>query len=247
MRASESRRPAVEVTLRIPGTWRDRDEFYSRLPRGCHCTAEALVLPDGSQFELHALPADEEFPQIFANSCAKLPTEREREQVDHYRVNICLTGPGGSVAAAKRLMEAGAAVMAAGGAGAFVDNSGLAHGATDWRILCESANGGGVYWAFVCAVRTHAESYSIGMHVLGFRDAIVPATGVEEVDFRTLHSFLGYTAFSGAVLNDGDMIGDPILPNFRVSHQEDDRVPPDAPMFNPLGRWRLEPIDVSRN
>jgi hypothetical protein len=237
----------LEVTLRIPGTWREPEEFYSRLPRGCHCTADALVLEDGSQFELHALQADEEFPQVFADSCPKLPTESERERIDNYQVNICLTGPGGSIEAAKRLMAGAAAIIAAGGAGVFVDNSGIAHGASDWLTLFDSADDGGVYWAFISTVRTGKELYSVGMHILGFRDAIVPSTGDEEFDYRALHSFLGYSAFSGATLQDGDVVRDAVLPTFSAHAQPDDRVPENAPMFNPHGRWRLAPIDAQRN
>jgi hypothetical protein len=238
---------APEVTLRIPGAWREPAEFFDNLPSDCRLTEHGLVLADGSEFELNALPADAEFPGIFAGSCPKLPLDEEREQIENYRVNICLTGRGGSIEAAKRIMEAAAAVLAAGGAGVFVDNSGIAHGATDWQTLLSDADNGGVYWAFVSAVRSESEVYSLGMHILGFRDAIIPSTGNSEYDSRTLHSFLGYTAFSGAEIEDGELFGDAVLPTFRAYAQADDRAPADAPMFNPRGRWRLVPVDVERN
>lgn len=236
-----------EVTLRIPGTWRQPEEFYEALPRGCRATDNGIVLADGSAFELYVLPADTEFPGIFACSCPKQPTAIERQRIDDYRVNVCLTGRGGSLAAAQRIMAGAAAVLTAGGAGVFVDNSGIAHGAGDWLALLDGADTGGLYWAFVSAVRTDDELYSIGMHVLGFRDGILPLTGDDERDYRTLHSFLGYTAFSGAALRDGDLIADMVLPNFRALAQSDDRVPAEAPMFNPYGRWRLVPVDALRN
>jgi hypothetical protein len=162
-------------------------------------------------------------------------------------VNICLTGRGGSIAAAKRIMAGAAAVLAAGGAGVFVDNSGIAHGATDWRTLLDSADEGGVYWAFISTVRGEDELYSVGMHILGFRDAIIPSTGNDEYDHRALNSFLGYTAFSGATIEEGEVVSDTVLPTFRVHMQPDDRVPADAPMFNPYGRWRLVAVDVQQN
>jgi hypothetical protein len=233
--------------MRIPGGWSEPRELLKQLPRGCRCTPDALVLADGSKFEFNALDADEQFAEIFASGCPKLPTESEREQIENYKVNICLTGPGGSITAAKQLMEAAAAILAAGGAGVFVDNSGISHGATDWLTLLSDADNGGVYWAFVSAVRSEDELYSIGMHVLGFRDAIIPLTGHDEYDFRTLHSFLGFTAFSGNIVADGDTIGDPVLPTFRAHAEPHDRVPIDAPMFNPYGQWRLVPYDGQLN
>lgn len=235
------------MVLRIPGVWRRPEDFFQHLPRGCRATETGLVLADGSEFELHARPADEDFPRIFAGSCPKLPTEDERERIENYRVNVCLLGRGGSLEAAARLMEAAAAVLSAGGAGVFVDNSGIAHGATDWLALQSGASDGGVYWAFVLAAESESQVYSMGMHVLGLRDATIPHTGRQEFDARTLHSFLGYTAFSGVQLSDGDVVGDSVLPTFRVFHQTDDRAPPDVPMFNPYGRWRLEPMDAQCN
>ncbi len=175
---------APEVTLRIPGTWSRPEEFYERLPRGCRCNETGLVLVDGTQFELHALPADEGFPGIFAGSCPKTPTESEREQIENFKVNICLRGRGGSIAAAKKIMEGAAAVISVGGAGVFVDNSGIAHGATDWLKLQESADDDGVYWAFVIAARSKDEVNSLGMRILSFRDAIIPATASHEYDSR---------------------------------------------------------------
>ena len=138
---------APEVTLRIPGTWSKPDEFYENLPHGCRLTEEGLVPADGSEFELRVLQADDKFPRIFAESCPKLPTQDERVQIENYKVNICLTGRGVSLQAAKRLMAGAAAVIASGGAGVFVDNSGIAHGATDWLKLLDGAEDGGVYWA----------------------------------------------------------------------------------------------------
>jgi hypothetical protein len=236
-----------QVTLRIPGVWTGPQEFVERLPQGVRCTGEELVLADGARFEFNPLPTDQEFPAIFAQSCPKLPTEQERADIEDFTVNICLTGPGGSLTAARQIMAAGAAVLEAGGAGVFIDNCGLAHGASDWLTLLDSADDGGAYWAFVATVRGEAEIYSMGMHVLGCRDAIIPSTGDEEYDRRTLHSFLGYTAFSGALLHDGDIVNDPTLPTFRVATQADDRVPNDAPMFNPYGRWKLATIDATLN
>lgn len=233
--------------MRIPGAWERPQDFFENLQRDSPLTKDGAALLRNGQFELNVLPADDEFPRIFAGSCSKLPTESERDQIENYKVNICLTGPGGSPDSAKRLMRAAAAVIAAGGAGVFVDNSGIAHGATDWLKLLEGADDGGIYWAFVSAVRSEDEVYSLGMHILGYRDAIIPSTGNAEYDSRTLHSFLGFTAFSGAQLTDGELVGDTVLPTFQVFSQADDRVPRDAPMFNPQGRWRLVPVDAEQN
>ena len=239
--------PHIEVTLRIPGTWENAGELLERLPEGFQLNHDTLVTPDGSRFEFNPLPADEQFPQIFAGSCPKLPTAWERDQIENYKVNVCLTGPGGSLEAARELMVAANAMIVAGAAGVFVDNSGIAHGASDWTTLTEDRQEGGVYWAFVSTIGSGDEVYSIGMHILGYRDAVIPRTDDEEFDYRTLHSFLGYSYRSGMPIKDGDLLGDPVLPTFRAYREPHDRMPSDAPMFNPFGQWRLKRLPVENN
>jgi hypothetical protein len=247
MQSDPNTAAAIRVTLRIPGDWTGPDDFLKRLPKGCRCDGETLTLADGTQFEFNPLPADEDFPRIFADSCPKTPTDDECRRIENYTTNVCLSGLGGSIASAKQLMAGAAAVIAAGGAGVFIDNSGLAHGATDWRTLFNSADDGGVYWAFVSTVRDDHEFYSVGMQILGFRDAIIPQLANQEHTYQALHSFLGYSAFSGATIRDGEVVTDPVLPALRIRPQPHDRFPPEAPMFNPFGQWRLELLDVAQN
>jgi hypothetical protein len=238
---------SIEVTMRIPGTWEHPGELIENLPDGYRLTPEELILPDGARFEFNPLPADDQFVEIFAGSCPKTPTESERERIEKYTVNACLTGPGGSLEAAGQLMVAAAALIEAGAAGVFVDQSGISHGATDWLALTENCHNGGVYWAFVTACRAEAEIYSIGMQILGFRDAVLSRTGDDEFDLRTLHSFLGFSYASGATINDGDYVGDPLLPTLRAFREPHSKMEPDGPMYNPFGQWRLERVNVENN
>ena len=120
----------VEIALRIPGKWSGPEELISRLPDGCRLTAEALTLPDGASFDFGAAKADDKFAQIFRSSCRQPPTDEELATVDSYLVNVFLCGPGGSFDAARNMMRAAAAIVRAGAAGVFIDNSGLAHGGT---------------------------------------------------------------------------------------------------------------------
>ncbi len=238
---------SIEVTMRLPGRWKSSEEFEQGLPPGCRTRESCLLLPDGSQFELYPKPADDEFAKIFATSCPKRPTDDECRRVDTYPINVCLAGAGGSFALAKQLMHAAAAVMNAGADGVFIDNCGLAHGATNWQELIEHADEGGLFWAFCSTVRSETELYSVGMHILGCCDAVLPRTGDDEYDARSLHSFLGFTAFSGETVSDGDIIQDPVLPTYHAHASPDDRTPADTPMHNPFGRWRLVPYDEQRN
>src|SRR5437870_4826107 len=125
----------VEVALRIPGNWSHPKELIARMPDGYRLTPESLLMPDGMKIEFNPMPPDDQFAGIFRSSCRRPPTEEELTQVDGYTVNIGLIGPGGSLDAARRMMEAGAAIVRAGAAGVFNDNSGLAHGGQNWLYM----------------------------------------------------------------------------------------------------------------
>src|SRR5262249_59277817 len=119
--------------------------------------AEGLSLPDGTRVEFGAVRADDRFAQIFRSSCRRPAEPDELAAVDGYRVNVFLSGPGGSLDAARAMMRAGAAVVRAGGAGVFIDNSGLAHGGQAWLEMTEDGGPDALSFAFVSIVRGRAD------------------------------------------------------------------------------------------
>src|SRR5438132_180169 len=163
----------VEVALRIPGKWSHPRELAQRLPAGCRLTGETLILPDSTPVEFGAMAADEQFAQIFRSSCRQPATRDELATVDGYTVNACLLGPGGSMQAARTMMQAGAAIVRAGGAGVFIDNSTVAHGGHNWLQMTEDGSPDALSFAFVGIVRGRAEVWTMGMHVLGLRNVVM--------------------------------------------------------------------------
>ena len=112
----DTRDGSVQTTLRIPGNWRHLGELIECMPAGFRLTPAALILPDGTEIEFVPLPADNQFAKIFRTSCRRQASRAELQIVDHYTVNVGLTGPGGSSAAALTMMQAGAAIVARAGA-----------------------------------------------------------------------------------------------------------------------------------
>jgi len=123
---------APRITLRIPGSWSHPGELQERLPDGFRLAPDTLFLPDNTSIDFIPMPPDVEFPQIFESSCRRRPNDDELAVVERYTVNVGLCGSGGSLESARTMMQAGAAIVRAGGAGVFVDNSALAHGGEDW-------------------------------------------------------------------------------------------------------------------
>jgi hypothetical protein len=232
-------RPTANVTVgfRIPGQWAHAGELIERLPEGCRLTPDGLVLPDDTRVEFCAVPADEQFAEIFRSSCRQPPTHEELATVDGYTVNVLLHGPGGSMAAARTMMQAAAAVVRAGGAGVFIDNSALAHGGSNWLELADDGGPDALSFAFASIIRGKADVWTMGMHVLGLRDVVMKRSDVEEGGFDIVE-VIRYLAGAEKPVGDGHLIGDLDGPRFRTVAQ-DSPPGPAGPMHNPFGRFRL--------
>jgi hypothetical protein len=230
--------PAVMVTLRIPGLWAHPGEFVERLPEGCRVTDDGLVLPGEPPVELGALAADGQFAEIFRSSCRQPPEADELATVDRYRVNVTLRGPGGSMDAVRLMMRAGAAVVKAGGAGVFIDNSGLAHGGRHWLDMADDGGPDALSFAFVAIVQGRAEVWTMGMHVLGLRDVVMKRADVEAGGFDIVE-VIRYLARGDKPVDDGHVIADLDGPRFKVALQGGDERTAGSPMHNPFGRLRL--------
>jgi len=229
---------AVEVVLRIPGNWSHPKELIAALPEGYRLTPESMILSDGSKLEFNPLPPDEQFAHIFRSSCRRPPSEDEMERVQRYTVNICLSGPGGSLEAARRMMEAGAAIIRAGAAGVFNDNSGLAHGGQDWLEMTENGGADAVSFAFVSIIRGETDAWTMGMHVLGLRDVVMKRSDIEEGGFDIVE-VIRYLARGDKPVGDGHVIADLNGAQFQIFAQESPEETAGTPMHNPFGRFRL--------
>lgn len=232
------RRVSSEITLRIPGDWAHPGELLERLPEGFRLTGEALVLPDGTKIDIVPMPPDDQFPRIFETSCRRPPTEIELAVVGRYTVNVGLTGPGGSLESALTMMQAGAAIVRAGGAGVFNDNSGLAHGGGDWLALTEDGGPDAVSFAFAAIIHGGHEVYTMGMQVMGFPDLLMRSADVDE-EGETIIEIIRYMCGDGRPIGVGHVLADEHGPRFQVIGKTSDEFEADSPMHNPYGRLRI--------
>ena len=230
--------PAVPVTiaLRIPGKWSHPKELVERLPAGCRLTGEALILPDKTEVGFGAAQADNQFAKIFRSSLRQEATAEELATVDSYAVNVFLSGPGGSLEAARTMMQAGAAIVRAGGAGVFIDNSALAHGGQHWLAMTDDGSPDALSFAFVAIIRGDADVYTMGMHVLGLHDIAMKRADVEAFDIVEV---IRYMSASEKPVDDGHVIADLEGPRFRACARDSPQELARSPMHNPFGRLKL--------
>ncbi len=233
-----SQPPPSKVTLRIPGTWSHPQELIQGLPPGFRCSAEGLLLPDATPVELHAVGADDQFAGVFRSACRSPATNDELATVDGYTVNVLLSGPGGSLQAARTMMQAAAAVVRAGGAGVFIDNSALAHGGQKWIEMSEDGGPDALSFAFVAIVRGQTDVWTMGMHVLGLRDVVMKRAEVESGGYDIVE-VVRYLSRGENLVENGHLLGDFEGPRFQALAEDGPKMPAGSPLHNPFGRLRL--------
>jgi hypothetical protein len=231
----------VEIALRIPGKWSHPGELIQRLPAGCRLTPKALTLPDQTQVAFGAMAADDQFARIFRSSCRRPATDDELATVDGYTVNVLLCGPGGSMPAARTMMQAAAAVVRAGGAGVFIDNSTLAHGGQHWLEMTEDGGPDALSFAFVAIVRGKTDVWTMGMHVLGLRDVVMKRADAEADGFDIVE-VIRYLSRGEKPVGDGHVLADLNGPRFQAFTQDSPEGLMGSPVHNPFGRLQLVSI-----
>jgi len=231
-------RPTVTITLRIPCDWRHPKELLDRIPNGYRINGDQLILPDQTEIEISPMPPDKQFPSIFRSTLRRPANAEELAIVDRYTVNVALTGPGGSLDSALKMMQAGAAIVQAGGAGVFIDNSGLTHGAEAWLYMTEEASSDAVSFAFVSIVRGNQEVWTTGMHVAGFPEIIMKRADAD-ADDRAIIEMIRYVCAGEFAIGDGHIIADEVGPRFRIEHEFPEQSSIPDSMRNPFGRFRI--------
>ena len=228
----------VRTTLRIPGNWSHPRELIERIPAGFRLTPEGLFLPDLTEIEFTPMPPDDQFAHIFRSSCRQSAADDELEILDGYTVNVVLTGPGGSMTAALTMMRAGAAIVRAGGAGVFIDNSAVAHGGRKWIEMAEAGSPDAVSFAFVSIVRGRQEVWTMGMHVMGLPDVVMKCSDVG-AEGDTIIDVVRYLCCGDKPIGEGHVLADEGGPRFRAVATGSNKLDAGSPMHNPFGRLKL--------
>lgn len=231
----------VFVTVRIPANWGGAEEMVEKMSAGCQLLPHRFISEEGMECQLTLRDADDEFAKVFAMSCRREPTEEEKQAIENYRVQVCLTGRCGSRKSAYMFMRAIEHWLDAGGTGVFLDNSGVAFGRQGWRevmeqIDAEQLNADALTFAYVGVCRG-AVSCTVGMQILGCPDVEMSSDQVGADGFEIIE-MMQYVCEADELLKTGDLAGDEHAARFLVSRVEDPQ-PPGHPMHNPFGRIRL--------
>jgi hypothetical protein len=135
-------------------------------------------------------------------------------------------------------MQAGAAIVRAGGAGVFIDNSALAHGGDDWIAMTDDGSPDAISFAFAGIIRGGQEIYTMGMQVMGLPDLLMRTADVDEQG-DTIVEIIRYVCGGDRPIDVGHVLADEHGPRFHVVAKVDDEFEPGSVMHNPYGRLQI--------
>jgi hypothetical protein len=153
-------------------------------------------------------------------------------------VNIGLSGEGGSLAAAHAVMQAGAAIIEAGGAGVFIDNCAMAHGGADWVAMTEDGGPDAISFAFCSVVRGPRDCYTMGMQAMGFPDLIMRTADIGD-NGDMIVELIRYICGGDRVVDVGHVLMDLDGPRFQIVSKEPSQFDAPSPLHNPYGRLKV--------
>lgn len=239
----------VETILCIPGSWKDRQALVQTIAlksQGYIFAGSALLhTSSGTSFLIDPQGRDERLAEAFAIA-SRFSLGHEQlsqalvDDIEKHTQILYLIGEGGSLEKAHQMIQAGIALLDAGGLAVKVETAGIAHSSKQWRSYGDgTANS--AFEAFVTFIRTRQSLHSVGMHNLGYRDALIDTGEDIQESYQTLGNFLLYTLIESPMLKDGETFSlEQDAPYFQLHAEACKTYPPDDPFHNPFGVWHLK-------
>ena len=139
------------------------------------------------------------------------------------------------------MMRAGAAIVQAGGAGVFIDNSLLAHGGRDWLAMTDDGSPDAISFAFTSIIRGKEDVWTAGMQVMGLPDLLMRRADLDE-DGDAIIEIIRYVCGGEKPVGVGHIFADEQGPRFQIVATTQDDFDAQSPMHNPFGRLRIESL-----
>lgn len=218
----------ITIVLCIPGNW--------KLP------AE-LPVTEGVTAELRS--HDHQLAHNFRHAGLQRFSEEELQGIEKHTSVAYLSGKGGSFTDAEKMMQAGLALLQAGGLGIKVETCGKAFNTQAWEELVNMDHDHKFYEAYVLLVKGADNSiHSCGMHNLGFRDALSDSVGELMDTAELVDIFCIYQILETPDISDGQTFStSPESAVYVIREEACTYYSPGDYFYNPWGVLHLQQAD----
>ncbi len=235
------------IILGIPGRWTDRTDIVAAIAQrseGFICTGTVLYnTATRDSYHIDVYDHDPALARAFALAGRHSLTETDLRLIADHTYTLYIIGNGGSPDAARRMMQAAAGILRAGGLAVKIETTGKAHSISDWMALANAQEPAALYRAYVTLIEGNDSFYSCGMHNLGLPDAIVAGKRAPGDAATLLETFLLYLLLEQPRLRDGHTFSvDTDAPRYKLRHVTCTLYDRDDPFYNPYGMWQLSKL-----
>lgn len=242
----------TQIIIGVPGIWHNRSALVQAIASSniassgngfIFAGAVLMDIATRDTWQVEIYPPDPRLLAAFVEASQGTISPDDLAAIASHTMTVYLTGEGGSTEVAQKTLDAGTALLRAGGLAVKVESTGKAHDSKSWQAMAESGSGRDLFTAFVTYLYDGDDLYSCGMHNLGLPDAVVPAPPSNRDRGFDLEIFLLYTLIERPNLEDNHTFSHAVdAPRYRLNREASRLYPKDDPFHNPYGVWRLSPI-----
>jgi hypothetical protein len=235
----------TQIIIGIPGTWPNLEDLFDTVSRkapGYRLTDDRLTeTATGKSWAAEIYEYDHDLVETFEIVAQPWIDEDMERSIALHTYAVYLLSSGLSLGAAREILDAGRALLSAGGLGVKMESTGLIHSAQRWSEFSGSASDPlQLYSCFVTLVNGSTALYSCGMHNLGLPDASIDAQPDVETAAKLVNGFNCMQLAGPGGLDDGDtFLLKPGERSFRLSKRGCTYDDLDHPFHNPFGVWHM--------
>ena len=235
----------TEIIIGIPGVWKNRTELIQAVASqsdGYQLAGQVLDNQEkGLSFHVEVYEYAPHLKEAFSYASKGAFPDRLLTEIDQHTYTVYIIAEVSDFEAVINLIDAGAALLKAGGLAVKIETAGMAHTKEAWQTLQKNPDIIPVYAHFVTIIGEDDHYGSFGMKAFGLPDVVTPNTMSPKDAVTLLSTFNFYNLGERPTFTNGqDFRIKSDAPTYTLTSRQDFRYEEDHPFYNPYGLWSLE-------
>ncbi|MDM5220893.1 DUF4261 domain-containing protein [Peribacillus sp. NJ11] len=233
-----------QIIIGIPGKWKDRTELIQTVAsqsEGYLLAGNIFHNKDKNiTFQAEIQDYEPTLTETFSHASKGAFPESLLAEINDHTFTVYIIADISNVGNVSDLIDAGVAILRAGGMAVKIETAGIAHSKEDWQQLHHSPDILSVYAHFVTIIGEEDYYCSFGMKAFGLPDAVTLNTMSPKEAAALLNTFNYYHVGEQPLFKNGETFSiQKDAPDFILTGLQDFRYEEDHPFYNPFGLWNL--------
>ncbi|MCK1994816.1 DUF4261 domain-containing protein [Peribacillus muralis] len=233
-----------QIIIGIPGKWKSRTELIQTVAS----TSEGYLLAGNIfhnsekniTFQAQIQDYEPALKETFSYASKGSFPETLLAEINDHTFTVYILAEISGTGTVADLIDAGAAILRAGGLAVKIETSGMAHSKEDWLKLHHNPDILSVYAHFVTIIGEEDYYCSYGMKAFGLPDAVTLNTMSPKEAAALLNTFNYFHVGERPLFTNGETFSiRQDAPDFTLTSLQDFRYEEDHPFYNPFGLWNL--------